>query len=341
MKKSFLLLFYILIIIFIGFLLYFFFFKKNIEAFTVNSITSSATSAVSSATSSVGYYDYLTRLPSDNEWSSSTKKALLDYMNSNLISKQPNATPMKQDASEFVTFLNQYQPFATDNEVTYYINNDKWPWDGYINDFIKNTTIPTAKKYDGMTDDQIDEALKNYQKIATNRQVYVSLIMNKTVPQIAIVNQLNQSGFSPTQNVKLECVFLRKGEQTQNDGTKINIDNEGKYLSVNGNYVLDDNAWTNYIPGFVFQSKPCNVCDIINYTDMNNKCLFTIETSDAFKKYMGDNSLTTSSNAITSTSNSMESFDFGGGNNDGQEDNSDTKNNSDTKDKSSSSSSWF
>jgi hypothetical protein len=340
MKKSFLLLFYILIIIFIGFLLYLFFFKKIIEAFTVNSITSSATSAVSSATSSVGYYDYLTRLPSDNEWSSSTKKSLLDYMNSNLISKQPNATPLKNDSNEFVFFLQRYQPVATDNEVTYYINNDKWPWNGYINDYIKNTTIPMAKKH-GMTDDQIDEELKNDQKTITNRQLYVSMIMNTTVPQIAIVNQLNQSGFSPTQNVKLECVFLRKGEQTQNDGTKINIDNEGKYLSVNGNYVLDDNAWTNYIPGFVFQSKPCNVCDIINYTDMNNKCLFTIETSDAFKKYMGDNSLTSSSNAITVPSNSMGSFDFGGGNNDGQEDNSDTKNNSDTTDKSSSSSSWF
>ena len=152
MKKSILLLFYILLIIFIGFLFYSFFFKeiiegiKEVEGFSVDSITSSATSAVSSVSSSVGYYDYLSRLPDDNEWSSSTKKSLLDYMNSNLISSQPNATPMKQDSSEFVTFLKKYQPFATDDEVTYYINNDKWPWDGYVNDYIKNTSIPQLKK---------------------------------------------------------------------------------------------------------------------------------------------------------------------------------------------------
>jgi hypothetical protein len=309
MKKSLLLLFYILIIIFFGFLFYSFFIKHHIEGFSLDSSISSAsssissgTSSISSATSSIGYYDYLTRLPPDNQWSSSTKKQLLDNMNSQLISSQPNATPMKSDSDNFVSFLQRYQAYATDNEVLYYIKNEKWPWNGYVNDYLKNSFIPILKKSFNWNDEQVDMFIKQLELLSTNRNMYLFFIMKQTVPQISIINRLQHDGIEPNVGTKLECIFLNKGEQTQPNQSKINIEEDGKYLRVNGTYTLDNNAWTTYIPGFVFQSKPCNVCQIIDYTDLSNNCLFTIETSEAFKKYMGDNSLTSSTSYISGDS---------------------------------------
>jgi hypothetical protein len=312
MKKSYSLLFSILIIIFVGILLYSYFFKEIIEGteralegFTMGtSTTTSATSA--------GYYDNLTRLSPDNVWSSSTKKALLDYMNSNLLSAQPNATPLKDDSADFQTFLKKYQPFATDSEVTSYIKNGEWPWDGYVTDYVNNTIKPLLKKFDKPepTDEQLDNDIKTAQKNSTNRQMYILWIIPNTVPQESIIKKLNFGGLEPKVGVNMQCVFLREGEQTQPDGTtKINIEKEGKYLQLNNVYTLDDNAWSDNIPGFVFQSQPCNVCNITSYIDPNNSCLFTIKTPEAFDQYMGDNSLTSSTSSITSgTSNVSSAF---------------------------------
>jgi hypothetical protein len=70
--------------------------------------------------------------------------------------------------------------------------------------------------------------------------------MNSTVPQLSIINKLNFGGLEPSVGTKMECVFLREGEQTQPDGTtKINIEKEGKYLQLNNVYTLDNNVYTN------------------------------------------------------------------------------------------------
>jgi hypothetical protein len=305
MKKSYSLLFSILIIIFIGILLYYYFFKKIIEG-SERALEEFTTDA------SAGYYDNLTRLSPDNIWSSSTKKALLDYMNSTLLSQQPNATPLKDDSSDFETFLKKYQPVATDSEVTYYIKNGEWPWDGYVTDYVNNILKPQFKKLSRPipTDEELDKNIKSSQKTITNRQMYITWIIRNTVPQASIIQKLNFGGLEPNIGIKMECVFLREGEQTQPDGTtKINIEKEGKYLQLNNVYTLDNNAWSNNIPGFVFQSQPCNVCNITNYIDPQNTCLFTIKTPEAFEKFMGDNSLTSSTSSITSgTPNVSSSF---------------------------------
>jgi hypothetical protein len=345
MKKSYSLLFSILIIIFIGIFIYSYFFKEIIEGTeralegfsmdtsAVSSATSSVSSAASSASSSAGYYDNLTRLSPDNVWSSSTKKALLDYMNSTLLSKEPNATPLKDDSAEFQTFLKQYQPYATDSEVTSYIKNGEWPWDGYITDTLNNVYKPMIKRFNKPTptDDDIDKMMKDAKKMTPNRLIYM-WIMRFTVPQLSIIQKLNFGGYEPTFGTNMQCVFLREGEQTQPDGTtKINIEKEGKYLQLNNVYTLDNNAYIS-IPGFVFQSQPCNVCDITDYTDPKNTCLFTIKTPEAFDKYMGENSLTSSTSSITSGTSNVSSA-FGSTTTDDKKDSKDTS--------SSSSSSWF
>jgi len=321
MKKSYSLLFSILIIIFFGVLFYSYFLKeiiegvKELEEFsldTSNITSSNITSSISSPTSSVGYYANLSRLSPDNVWSSSTIKSFLDYMNSNLLSQQPNATPLKEDSPTFQDTLKRYQPFATDSEVATYIKNGEWPWNGYVTDYINNTYLPIMKEYSKPTptDDQMNNYLKIMKTFSTNRQIYVNTIMTPvTVPQLSIINKLNYGGLEPNVGVKMECVFLREGDQTQPDGTtKINIEKEGKYLKINNAYNLDNKMYT-FIPGFQFQSQPCNVCNITNYTDPNNNCLFTIKTPEAFDQYMGTNSLTSSTSSITSdTSNTMNSL---------------------------------
>jgi hypothetical protein len=341
MKKSYSLLFSILIIIFVGILFYHYFFKEIVEgaeralegfSLDTSKVSSSVSSATSSVTSSVGYYDNLSRLSPDNEWSSSTKKALLDYMNSNLLSEEPNATPLKEDSVKFETFLKQYQPIATDSEVTSYIKNGEWPWNGYVTEYANNILKPFFKKISRPTptDEQLDKLMNDFKKTAPNRIVYIIWIMGFTVPQISIIKKLNFGGLD-TNTGKMECVFLREGEQTQPDGTtKINIEKEGKYLKLNNVYNLDNNAYTS-IPGFSFLSQPCNVCDISNYIDIKNTCLFTIKTPEAFDKFMGDNSLTSSTSSITGGAASASSL-FGSTTDDKKNDNKDSKD---------SSSSWF
>jgi hypothetical protein len=353
MKKSYSLLFSILIIIFVGVLFYSYFLKeiiegvKKLEGFSLD--TSNISSSVSSSTSSVGYYDNLSRLSPDNVWSSSTIKSFLDYINSQLLSQQPNATPLKVDSPTFQTTLKRFQPFSTDSEVAYYIKNGEWPWNGYVTDYINNTFLPALKTQ--QTDDQQNAFLKMIKTSFTNRQIYINVIMNSTVPQLSIINKLNFGGLEPSVGTKMECVFLREGDQTQPDGTtKISIEKDGKYLQLNNVYTLDNNVYTS-IPGFQFQSQPCNVCNITNYTDPTNNCLFTIKTPEAFDQYMGNNSLTSSTSSITSgTSSTMNSFGSVNSSNDKKDStssdssnssSSDSSNSSNSSSSSSSSSSWF
>jgi hypothetical protein len=76
--------------------------------------------------------------------------------------------------------------------------------------------------------------------------------------------------------------------------------------TTNGVYTLDNNAWSEYIPGFTFNSDPCNLCQITTYSDPSNNCLFTINTPEAYEKYMGNNSVI-SSNSYNSSNSSKSS----------------------------------
>jgi len=332
MKKHYSLLFSILFIIFVGIILYSFLIKDIVEGFSID------TNAVaSSATSSIGYYDNLSRLPADNVWSSSTKKKLLDYFNSELLSKEPNATPMTEESTHYLNFVQNSQPFSTDSEVDYYIKNSEWQWDGYVTDYIENTFKPLLKTwFSNSSDEDLNNFIKTMKIMQPNRMVYQNVIMKMTVPQISLIEKLNFGGFNPMQGTNMQCVFLKEGEQTQPDGkTTIKIEKDGKYLQLNNAYTLDNNAWTTYIPGFTFKSDPCNVCQIEQYTDPKNTCLFTISTPEAFDKYMGSNSLTSSTSSVTSSTSSVTSgvsSSFGS---------SDKKDDNDKSKKDDKSSSWF
>jgi hypothetical protein len=266
--------FYLVIIILFVFILLFFY--NFIEGFT-NSSTSSGSSS-----SSADYYDNLERLPSNNVWSSSTIQQLLDYINSTN-SKNANYEPLTEDSPGFKEYLNNFQPYATDSEVAYLIKNGQWEWNGYVSDYL--TTFMSSNL----------SFIKFLKELFPNRLVYIDVIAPNNVPQEYIITQLKSGKGLTYPNNTLNCVNLNKGEQKQPDGnSSITIDTSGSYLllgnTTNGVYTLDNNAWSEYIPGFTFNSDPCNLCQINTYSDPSNNCLFTINTPEAYEKYMGNNS---------------------------------------------------
>jgi hypothetical protein len=284
--------FYLVIIILFVFILLFFY--NFIEGFTNSSTSSSSSTSSGSSSSSVDYYDNLSRLPSNNVWSSSTIQQLLDYFNSKN-SKNANYEPLTEDSPGFKTYLNQFQPYATDSEVVYLIKNGQWEWNGYVSDYL--TTLMSSSNFNPIP------LLKEF---FPNRLVYINLIAPNTVPQEYIITQLKSGKGLTYPNNTLNCVNLNKGEQKQPDGnSSITIDTSGSYLllgnTTNGVYTLDNNAWSENIPGFTFNSDPCNLCQITTYSDPSNNCLFTINTPEAYEKYMGNNSVI-SSNSSNSTS---------------------------------------
>jgi len=290
MKKKINYFYFVIIILFVFILLFFYNF---IEGFTNSSTSSDSSTSSGSSSSSADYYDNLERLPSNNVWSSSTIQQLLDYINSTN-SKNANYEPLTEDSPSFKAYLNQFQPYATDSEVAYLIKNGQWEWNGYVSDYL--TTLMSSNL-------SIIQFLK---ELFPNRLVYIDVIAPNTVPQEYIITQLKSGKGLTYPNNTLNCVNLNKGEQKQPDGnSSITIDTSGSYLllgnTTNGVYTLDNNAWSEYIPGFTFNSDPCNLCQITTYSDPSNNCLFTINTPEAYEKYMGNNSVISSNSSKSSS----------------------------------------
>ena len=124
-----------------------------------------------------------------------------------------------------------------------------------------------------------------------NRAVYPIFVAPLTSPEVSLINQLKAGKINLNdRGDSMECISLAQGEMTNKKGIKINVEKEGRYLSYNDMYILDNSDLT-IIPGLHFVSEPCNICEIGEYLDPNNKCRFTISTPEALSIYFGNNSL--------------------------------------------------
>jgi hypothetical protein len=114
-------------------------------------------------TSIIGEYDYLAPVPSDNTFSDDIFRQFVDKYNE--ITCPPGSTTgcVPIDISSPDNFYNQkthFEILITEPEATYYIQNGKFPYDGYV--------MNSLKKQPNYTEDGADQAMKTY----PNRALY-------------------------------------------------------------------------------------------------------------------------------------------------------------------------
>lgn len=117
-------------------------------------------------TSSIGEYDYLAPVPSDNKISDDIAKQFADKLNE--INCPPGSpTPCGIDTSStdgFSAWKKGLETVITEPELKYFIANGKFPYDGYIMNWIKNHP------------DKFPDGADGAQKTYTNRSLYEMVI---------------------------------------------------------------------------------------------------------------------------------------------------------------------
>jgi hypothetical protein len=113
-------------------------------------------------TSSIGEYDYLAPIPSDNKISDDIARQFADK--SNEINCPPGSpTPCGIDTSStdgFSAWKKGLETGITEPEAKYYIENGKFPVDGYVINWVKNHP------------DKFPNGIDDLQKTHTNRMTY-------------------------------------------------------------------------------------------------------------------------------------------------------------------------
>ena len=111
-------------------------------------------------TSNIGEYDYLVPIPSDNKISDDVFRQYVDKSNElNPSNPTDISTP-----DNFSSAKSQFEKFVTEPEAKYFIENGKFPVDGYVMNWAKNNT------------DKFPDGIDGAQKIYTNRIIYVQYI---------------------------------------------------------------------------------------------------------------------------------------------------------------------
>jgi hypothetical protein len=117
-------------------------------------------------TSSIGEYDYLAPIPSDNKISDDIARQFADK--SNEINCPPGSlTPCGIDTSStdgFSAWKKGLETGITEPEAKYFIENGKFPVDGYIMNWVKNHP------------DKFPNGIDPVQKRYTNRMIYDTYI---------------------------------------------------------------------------------------------------------------------------------------------------------------------
>jgi hypothetical protein len=113
-------------------------------------------------TSSIGEYDYLQPIPSDNKISDDIARQFADK--SNEINCPPGSpTPCGIDTSStdgFSAWKKGLEKNITEPEVNYYITNGKFPYNGYVMNWVKNHP------------DKFPNQIDTYQRMYFNRVLY-------------------------------------------------------------------------------------------------------------------------------------------------------------------------
>jgi hypothetical protein len=274
-------------------------YSNSVESFSLGSLTQSSPSTTDS--SSDNQYANLAPLPENNTWSQDTQDAFIKKFNDLILAQDPSANPITS-----TTINNKnYMQVASEDEAKSFVENGVWPWDIYI----KN-------ELDKFSQGKSDEEKKNLENFIKgffgrsmpNRDMY-KIIANTNVPQSMVMNALNPSlgnglVLPAKTNQILTCKQANKGTVKQTDGTNLIIEENGLYPytlnsknSAVGNYTLDYTIFES-IPGLVFDSSACNICQIKDFAYFGNpfmpekdvnKCKFSIKTPEAYNIYTGIN----------------------------------------------------
>jgi hypothetical protein len=291
----------LLIVIFI-LLITFNIFNKSLEGFSFGSTPSSSSSKTDSQ------YDYLAPLPANNTWSETTQTNFMQKFNANLLAKDASATLITTPGFQNMSYIS----FASEIEANYYVENGKWPWDNYVNNFyskIISKATPQGQK-------MMTNFIATLQQIYPNRLIYKQ-IGGATLPQSTILSSLNPNTGNglvlPNNNQYLTCKTATQGAMQLPDGTNLIIPANGLYPFVssskntiaNGAYTLDYTIFES-IPGLTFDGSACNICQTpnFNYFDPSNNCMFSIKTPEAYNVYSGANIKSTPASTSSSSSDS-------------------------------------
>ena len=275
-------------------------FNKMSEGFSIGSTSSSSETNAQ--------YDYLAPLPANNTWSEETQTNFIKKFNANLLAKDPSAT-LITTPSFAGSFGNlNYLSLASELEANYYVENGKWPWDDYVNNFYdKVISKDSPQNQAGMK-----KSVAMFEQYLPNRSIY-KLIASTTLPQSTILSSLNPNTGGglvlPTTNQYLTCKSADKGVTKLPDGSNLIIPANGFYPFVsgsinsiaNGAYTLDYSIFES-IPGLTFDGSPCNICQMpnFNYLDPSSNCTFSIKTPEAYNVYSGANIKATPATAPSS-----------------------------------------
>ena len=292
----------ILLIAFFILLITFNIFNKTLEGFSFGSTPSSTTDS---------QYDYLAPLPANNTWSESTQTNFMQKFNANLLARDPSATLITTPSFQNISYMS----LASEIEANYYVENGKWPWDNYINNFyskIISKATPEGQK-------MMTNFIAMLQQIYPNRLIYKQ-IGGATLPQSTILSSLNPNTGNglvlPSNNQYLTCKTANQGATQLPDGTNLIIPANGLYPFVssskntvaNGAYTLDYTIFES-IPGLTFDGSACNICQTpnFNYFDPSNNCMFSIKTPEAYNVYSGANIKSTPASTSSSSSDTSSS----------------------------------
>jgi hypothetical protein len=291
----------LLIVIFI-LLITFNIFNKTLEGFSFGSMPTSSSSTPDSQ------YDYLAPLPANNTWSETTQTNFMQKYNANLLARDPSATLITTPSFQNISYMS----LASEIEANYYVENGKWPWDNYVNNFYSKI----ISKADTQTQKFIKSFLPMLQQIYPNRLIYKQM-GGATLPQSTILSSLNPNTGNglvlPNNNQYLTCKTAAQGAMQLPDGTNLIIPANGLYPFVssskntvaNGAYTLDYSIFES-IPGLTFDGSACNICQTpnFNYFDPSNNCMFSIKTPEAYNVYSGANIKSTPASTSSSSSDS-------------------------------------
>jgi hypothetical protein len=223
-------------------------------------------------------YKYLAPLPEGSVWS----PELQDKFVAKLKSLDPNSTVTKDILNNPIFFLGNktFMQSASSEEAEYFIDNGMWPYDDYIINYLTKEQNPPAS----LTD------IENTRKQIPNRGIYNMVVVNRTVPQLKMLNDIFLPIAHKTDNGK-EWYCMSNSLLVKDDA--------GSFI-----YNKDFSFFPSNIPGFSFEGDACNVCDIPQvaqqmgagahsnqeiYDSPFNKCKFKMsgEIPEAYNIYLG------------------------------------------------------
>ena len=184
-------------------------------------------------------YQYLEPLPTDYKISQGSIDDLLAYYNKKSVEiNQPQITEEQ--------LLNDpgFKPIlenVTDEEVQYFIKNDKWPWDSYVQDTIKKQLVDQ-----GISDEDVLNNLELWQTTIPNRGAYQMWLFRYT-PQGKLL--ANPSNLKIDDTKKIMC-----------SGSTVQMANYANNIWTTDEPTQDYNIFLQ-IPGFSFVKSSCNICD--------------------------------------------------------------------------------